>query len=128
MERAGHLPGGIISEVANLHSQKAYMVSTAPEIGEDYWTTALIPIIEKRALFGLLKRQCIDFGHQIANWTRNSKDDAYHVHAEVRGIIISIPEDEWFDEFPRPAPPDGYSEGVKARLRKVLGDDADLGP
>ena len=126
MERAGHLPGGVISEVSNVHSGKTYMVSTAPEIGEDYWTTALMAIIAQRAFFGLVKRAVPDFYHPIATWTRNSKDDAYHVHAEVRGVVISLPEPEWFNEFPRPVPPDGYSEGAKARFRRVLGDDADI--
>lgn len=126
MERAGHLPGGVISEVANLHSGKTYMVSTAPEIGEDYWTTALMGMTEKRSFLGLVRRVVPDFDHIVATWTRNSMDDAYHVHAEVRGVAISIPEAEWFDEFPRPVPPDGYSEGAKARFRRVLGENAHI--
>jgi hypothetical protein len=97
---------------------------TSPEIGEDYWTTALIPVVEKRAYWGLVRRAVPDFYHPVATWTRNSRDDAYQVHAEVRAVVISTPEDEWFDAFPPPAPPDGYSEGAKARLRKALGDDA----
>jgi len=119
------LPGGVISEVVNLHSERPYIVSTAPEIGQDYWTTALIPVVQKRAVFGLLKRMVPDFHHQIANWTRNNKEDAYEAHAEVRGVVISIPEDEWFDHFPRPVPPDGYSEGAKAKFREFFGPDAD---
>lgn len=126
MERAGHLPGGVISEVKNLLSQRTYMVSTAPEIGEDYWTTALMPMIEERKLFGLMRRVLPDVNHPVASWTRNSKDDAYQVHAEVRGIVVSKPESQWFDEFPRPVPPDGYSEGARARLRRVLGEDTTI--
>lgn len=50
MDRQGHLPGGQISEVMNIHSRKLYMISTAPEIGQDYWPTAVIPIVERRFL------------------------------------------------------------------------------
>lgn len=47
MDRPGHLPGGQISEVMNIHSRKLYVVSTAPEIGQDYWSTAVIPVVER---------------------------------------------------------------------------------
>ena len=124
MERAGHLPGGVISEVQNLDSQRTYLISTAPEIGEDFWTTGLYPIVERRWFFGLIKRKCIEFQCQIAAWQRNSQYEAYRVHGEVRGIVIFLSEADWFDTFPRPVPPDGYSDRAKARLRQVLGDDA----
>lgn len=126
MERRGHLPGGVISEIANMHSRERYVVSTAPELGQDYWTTALMPVVVKRGLFGLVKRYIPDVYHPIATWTRNSKEDAHQAHAEVRHVVITISEDQWFDQFPRPVPPDGYSEGAKAKLRGMLGEDADI--
>jgi hypothetical protein len=70
MERPGKLPGGVISDVRNVTSGKAYIVSTAPEIGQDYWSTAVMPVIEKRMMFGLLKRSIPDVYHQIASLIR----------------------------------------------------------
>src|SRR3990172_8533598 len=108
MERPGRLPGGIISEVCNMHSRSSYIVSTAPEIGQDYWTTALMPVIMRRVVFGLFQRPFSDLYNPIATWTRNSKEQAHKVHAHVRHVVIMLPDDQWFDEFPDPAPPDGY--------------------
>ena len=124
MDRRGNLPGGLVSEVTNLHSRRLYFVSTAPEIGQDYWTTAVIPTVEQKALFGLLTKRVPDFQHQIAAFIRNSKSEAHAVHAQVRHIVVSEKEEDWFDLFPRPAPPDGYSEAAKRKLRSVLGDAA----
>ena len=124
MDRAGNIPGGVVSEVMNLHSRRLYIISTAPEIGQDYWTTAVIPVVEKKALFGLITKRVPDFHHQIVAFIRNSKAEAYDVHAHVRHVVSSDKEEDWFGLFPRPGPPDGYSEGARRKLRSVLGDDA----
>jgi len=42
--------GGLVSRVRNAHSGKKYVVSTAQEIGQDYWTTTVFPTV----LFGFL--------------------------------------------------------------------------
>jgi hypothetical protein len=107
----------------NVDSRKLYMVSTAPEIGQDYWSTTVLPIVERKSFFGLLKRNIPDVNHQIVSFVRNSMEDAHKVHAEVRHVIISITEDEWFNYFPSLSPPDGYSEGAKKKLRDHLGYD-----
>jgi hypothetical protein len=67
MDKPGHLPGGQISEVMNIHSRKLYMVSTAPEIGQDYWSTAVFPVVDRRFLFGLIRRNVPDFHHQLVS-------------------------------------------------------------
>jgi hypothetical protein len=121
MDRSGGLPGGQISEVMNIHSRKLYMVSTAPEIGQDYWSTAVMPMVEQKALFGLLKKNIPDVYHQLVSFIRNSMEDAHEVHAQVRHVLTSIAENEWFEHFPSPSPPDGYSEGAKKKLRNHLG-------
>lgn len=125
MDRPGHLPGGQISEVMNIHSRKLYTVSTAPEIGQDYWSTAVLPMVERRFLFGLFKRNVPDVYHQLVSFIRNGMKDAHEVHAQVRHVVTSVPEDEWFDNFPSPAPPEGYSEGARKKLRDHLGYDPD---
>jgi len=123
MDKKGGLLGGVVSEVMNVHSQKLYMVSTAPEIGQDYWSTSVIPINQRKVLFGLFKFNSPDFYHQLVSFIRNSKADAYAVHAEVRHIVTSISEAQWFDSFPSPKPPDGYSEGARRKLKDMLGHD-----
>jgi len=125
MDRPGHLPGGQISEVMNIHSRKLYMVSTAPEIGQDYWSTAVLPIVERSFLFGLIKRNVPDVYHKFVSFIRNCMKDAYKVHAEVRHVVTFIPEDEWFDNFPSTAPPEGYSEGARKIQRDYFGYDPD---
>lgn len=121
MDRPGHLPGGQISEVMNIHSRKLYMVSTAPEIGQDYWSTAVLPVVERRVLFGLIKRNVPDVYHQLVSFIRNGMNDAHEAHAQVRHVVTSVPEDEWFNHFPSPTPPDGYSQGARKKLRDHLG-------
>jgi len=123
MERPGNLPGGVISEVMNLHSRKLYVISTAPEIGQDYWTTAVLPVVEKKDWLGLWTKRTPDAYHQIVAFVRNSRDDAYDVHAQVRHVVSSEKEEDWFSMFPPSAPPDGYSEGAKRKLRSELGED-----
>lgn len=125
MDRPGHLPGGQVSEVMNIHSRKLYIVSTAPEIGQDYWSTAVIPIVERRLLFGLIKRNIPDVYHQMVSFIRNDIRDAHEVHAEVRYVVTFVAEDEWFDNFPSATPPDGYSSGARQKLREQLGYDPD---
>jgi len=124
MDKPGNLPGGIVSNIRNVHSRKLYIVSTAPEIGQDYWTTALFPVVENKALFGFVKKCIPDFYHQIVAFIRNSEEDAYEVHAQVRHVVSSQKKDDWFDSFPSLTPLDGYSEGAKKKLRSVLGYDA----
>ncbi len=121
--RPGGLPGGQISEVMNIHSRKLYMLSTAPEIGEDYWSTAVLPVVERKALFRLFKRNVPDLYHPVCGFIRNNMEDAHQVHAQVRHVITSIAEDQWFEHFPSLSPPDGYSEGAKKKLRDRLGYD-----
>lgn len=120
-DRLGHLPGGQISEIMNLHSRKLYIVGTAPEIGRDYWSTAVMPVLERRFLFGLIRKNVPDFYHQLASFIRNDIKDAHKVHAQVRYIVSSLPEEKWFDNFPSPAPPDGFSKGAKKELHDRLG-------
>jgi hypothetical protein len=100
-----------------------YVVSTAPEPGQDYWTIGVLPVIEKRGFFGR-HRAKVDLRHPIARLVRNNKEDAHSVHAEVRHIVANLREAEWFDAFPSPKPPEGYSAGARARL-SAMGVDPD---
>jgi hypothetical protein len=123
IDRKGHLPGGIISEVKNILSGKLYLLSTAPEIGQDYWSTSVFPMAQRKALFGLIKSNVPDVYNPIASFTRNSMADAHVVHAQVRHVVTSVREDNWLASFPSPAPPDGYSDGARNKLKNHLGYD-----
>jgi hypothetical protein len=123
VDRPGKLPGGLINEVSNIHSSKIYVIGTAPEIGQDYWSTAIMPATQQKVLFGLLKRIIPDFYHPIASFLRNNQKDAHQVRAEVRHIVSTQKEETWFSVFPSPAPPEGYSKGAKEKLRGHFGDD-----
>ena len=123
MDRPGALPGGLVSEIMNIHSRKLYLISTAPEINQDYWTTALVPVVEKKVFFGMINKKVPDVYHSIAAFTRNNKQDAHEVHIKVRHVVTTISEDDWFEHFPSPKPPDGYSSGAIAKLRQHFSDN-----
>jgi hypothetical protein len=125
MDRPGGIPGGVIAEIRNFHSRRLYVVSTSPELGKDYWTISVMPAEEKRSFFGLSTRTAPDFYHPIANFIRNRKEDAHQIHAQVRHIVSNLPEAEWFDSFPSPKPPEGYSPGARAHLESI-GVDPDV--
>jgi hypothetical protein len=114
----------MVSDMRNLHSQRVYVVSTAPEQGQDFWTTAVLPTVEKRRFFGLSTRTEVDVYHPIINIIRNNRDDALQAHVLVRNIVLNWPEDKWFDAWPSPRPPQGYSPGARAKML-ALGVDPD---
>lgn len=105
--------GGLVSRIRNQHSGKRYMISTAQEIGRDYWSTVIL----KSKFFGLWG----DIFHPLYTFIRNSKEDAYEVHAILKKIVETVAENEWLESFPRPRPTEGYSERAKEILKKKLG-------
>jgi len=103
--------GGLVSRVKNYQSGKTYMISTAQEIGRDYWSA----VIMNSKFFGLFA----DFHHPLYTFIRNNKEDAYGVHATLKRIVETIPEKEWLESFPDPNPPEGYSKDAKGILGKL---------
>jgi len=106
--------GGLVSRVKNKYSGKRYTVSTAQEIGMDYWTTVILPSV----LFGLLPL----FSKKIFTVVRNNKEDAHAVHWEVKEMVINVPEPDWLTRLPNPEPPDGWSKDAEAKLKEKIGD------
>ena len=100
MDRPGGIPGGLVSQIKNRYSGKSYTVSTAPEIGEDYWTTGILSMIERRAFFGLTKKLVADPYQPLAVFVRNSQDRAHDVHHAVKTIVSREREESWRDLFP----------------------------
>ena len=102
--------GGLVSRVSNKSSGKKYVVSTAQEIGQDYWTTTVFPAV----LFGFFP----DLSKQIFTIVRNNKEDAHNVHWDVKEMVLNSAEDEWLLKMPNPEPPDGWSVDAKSKLKK----------
>ena len=123
MKTAGGIPGGLIGRAKNDYSKKRYVVSTAPEINQDYWSTVVFPVIVSRVFFGLVKKSIPNIYEKIASFIRNNKEDAHQVHAEVLNIVNTIPEDDWINNFPSFLPSDGISEGAKEKMKDQLGDN-----
>jgi hypothetical protein len=123
MDRPGRLQGGVVSEVRNLHSQRLYVVSTAPELGQDYWSTAVFPAVQEKRFWGLSSRSVVDVTHPIISIIRNAKAEAHEAHAQVRQIVSTEPESTWLELLPNAEPPDGWSPGAEARLHGSLGEN-----
>lgn len=104
---------GLVSRVKNKHSGKWYIISTAREIGKDYWTTVIFPAF----FFGLFPK----FSNPLLTWVRNTEKEAYEVHWEVKKMVMEEPEGKWVKLAPFPEPPDGYSKDAEEVLRKKLG-------
>jgi hypothetical protein len=104
---------GLVSRIKNKHSGKKYFISTAQEIGKDYWNTAIFPT----CFFGLLP----NFFKPLFTWTRNTKEEAYEIHWVIEDIVEKEPEDKWIEVAPSPIPPDGYSEDAIRTFKEKLG-------
>lgn len=103
--------GGLVSRVRNKYSHKKYVISTAQEVGQDYWTTTVFPGI----LFGFLP----NFSKKMFTVVRNSKEDAHNVHWEVKEIVLDSSENEWFEKMPNPQPQEGWSSDAKKKLGEI---------
>lgn len=123
MDRPGGVPGGLVSEVTNPVSQRVYIISTAPEIGQDYWSTAILPVVQQRVFLGLFKRSGVDVNHPVLAIIRNSQETAHEAHALTKSIVSSKPEADWLDFLPDPEPAEGYSKGAREKLHQVFGDE-----
>lgn len=104
--------GGLVSRIKNKHSGKRYVVSTAQEIGKDYWTTVVAP----SKFFGLW----MDFKSRIT-WVRNSREEAHAVHTALKRVVSDLPEELWLESAPSPKPPGVFSKDVKETFKRTLG-------
>ena len=125
MERQGTPPGGLVSEIVNLHSKKAYVVGTAPETGRDYWSTVVMPTVQRRAFFGFMKVNVPNPYQQLFSFIRNNQKDAHAAHHQVKFIVSSLPEADWLRSFPSPSPPDGLSTDARKNLQEQIGGFSD---
>jgi hypothetical protein len=110
VEKVGTIHGDMWSKVRNRHSRQVYLILTQPELGSDYWVTHIFSLVQKKALFGLLTFTVMDFNRPIVAFRRKKKEDASHLHAQLRGIVMQEKEEDWCAFLPAPTPPQGYTE------------------
>jgi hypothetical protein len=123
MDKVGNIHDDIWSEVRNSHSRHVYLILTQPEPGSDDWVTHLFSLVEKKALFGLLTFTVMDFNRPLVTFRRKNKEEATHLHAQIRGIVTQEKEDDWCAFLPASTPPEGYTEAVKHGRSKHVDTD-----
>lgn len=102
--------GGLVSRIRNQFSGKKYMISTAQEIGKSYWASAILRL----QFLGLWP----DLFHPLYTIIRNNKEAAHDVHASLKKMVATIPEENWLESIPDPEPEEGFSDDAKAILKK----------
>src|SRR4029434_10714192 len=100
VDKVGNIHGEMWSEVRNRHSRHVYLILTQPELGSDTWVTHIFALVEKKVLFGLLTFTAMDFNRPLITFRRQTKEEATHLHAQIRGIT-AIPEDPQKQAFIR---------------------------
>jgi hypothetical protein len=115
VDKVGTIHGDRWSEVRNRHSRHVYLILTQPELGSDAWVTQIFSLVHKKVLFGLLTFTAMDFNRPLVTFWRNTKEDATHLHAQIRGIVMQEKEDDWCAFLPAPTPPEGYTEVAQHR-------------
>jgi hypothetical protein len=114
MDKVG-IHGDLWSEVRNRHSRQLYLILTHPEQSADAWVTHLFSIVEKTALLGLLTFTMMDFNRPLVAFRRKKKEEATHLHAQMRGIVMQEKEADWCAFLPAPTPPVTFTEGAQHR-------------
>ena len=109
MEKVGKIHGDVWSVVRNRHSRHVYLILTQPELSADYWVTQIFLMVQKKAWLGLITFLMTDLNHPLLALLRTKKEEAYHLHTQIRGIVINEKEEEWFTFLPSSQPPKGTS-------------------
>jgi hypothetical protein len=115
MEKGNPMQGDVWSEVRNIHSRHVYLILTQPALGSEAWVTHIFSMVEKKALLGLLTFTAMDFNRPLVTFRRNRKEEATHLHAQIRGIVTQEKEDDWCAFLPAPTPPATYTERAQHR-------------
>ena len=123
VEKGGNIHGDVWSEVRNIHSRQVYLILTKPVLGSDAWVTHIFSLVQKKVLLGLLTFTVMDFNRPLVTFRRNTKEDALHLHAQIRCIVTQEKEDEWCAFLPAPTPPEGCTEAAQHRRSKRGGTD-----
>src|SRR5262249_49175322 len=120
MDKIG-IHGEMWSEVRNSYSRQVYLILTQPDFGSDTWVTQIFSLVEKRAFFGLLAFTAMDFNRPLVAFRRKNREEATHLHAQIRSIVMQAKEDDWCGFLPAPTPPEGCSKAVQHGRSKPVG-------
>jgi hypothetical protein len=123
VDKVGKIHGDIWTEVRNIHSRQVYLILTQPELGSNVWVTHLFSLVQKKALLGLLTFTAMDFNRPLVAFRRKNKEEATHLHTQIRGIVTHEKEEDWLAFLPSPTPPEGYPEAAQHRRSKHVGTD-----
>jgi len=115
--------GDLWSEVRNRHSRHVYLILTQPILGSDDWVTQIFSLVHKKALLGLLTFTVMDFNRPLVTFRRKNKEEATHLHAQIRGVVTQEKEDDWCAFLPSSTPPAGFSEVAPHRRGKNVETD-----
>jgi hypothetical protein len=103
------------SEVRNSHSRQLYLILTQPEHSSDAWMTHIFSMVAKKALLGLLTFTVMDFNRPLATFIRKHKEEATHLHTQIRGIVTQEKEDDWRAFLPSSSPPTTDTKAAQHR-------------
>jgi hypothetical protein len=123
LDKVGTIHGDLWSEVRNCHSRRLYLILTQPELGSDAWVTQIFSLVHKKVLFGLLTFTAMDYNRPLVTFRRKNKEEAMHLHAQIRSIVTQAKEDEWCAFLPAPTPPEGDTKAAQHRRSKPGGTD-----
>ena len=123
MDKVGTIHGEVWSEVRNRHSRHVYLILTQPALGSDSWVTHIFSMVHKKALFGLLSFTAMDFNRPLVAFRGKNKEEATHLHAQIRRIVTQEKEEDWCAFLPAPTPPEGYPEAAQPRRSTQVGTD-----
>ena len=121
VDKVGTIHGDVWSKVRNRHSRRLYLILTQPDLGSDTWVTHIFALVYTKALLGLLTFTAMDFNRPLVTFRRKTKEDALHLHAQLRGIVTQEREDEWCAFLPASTPPKGCSKAAQHRRSKHVG-------
>src|SRR5262245_36617741 len=94
VEKVGTIHGDRWSEVRNHHSRRGYLLLTQPDLSSDDWVTHIFALVEKKALLGLLTFTVMDFNRPLVTFRCKNKEEASHLHAQLRGIVTQEKEED----------------------------------
>jgi hypothetical protein len=123
VDKVGNIHGDLWSEVRNRHSRQVYLILTQPTCVSDAWVTQIFSLVHKKVLFGLLTFTVMDFNRPLVAFKRKNKEEAMHLHTQIRGIVTHEKEDDWCAFLPAPTPPERYTEAAQPRRSKPVDTD-----
>ena len=122
VDKVGTISGDLWSEVRNRHSRRLYLILTS-----DDWVTHLFALVETKVLFGLLTFTAMDFNRPLAAFRSKNKEEATHLHAQLRDMVTQEKEDNWCAFLPAPTPPEGQTEVAQHRQITRVGQTPSQG-